>query len=270
MKILVCGDAMLDEYWKGEVERISPEAPVPVVRMSTNEARDGAAANVAANCRAMGAEVLTHFSPSGERVLKIRVIAKNQQVCRLDFDYPQEPVEHPGFAEKLAGCGIVIFSDYGKGALSNCGPLIDYARQTGKTVLVDPKGHDYEKYRNADLIKPNVHEMKELVGGWSTEEELTKKAFAFLDRAGIAALLLTRASEGMTLYEPDGKRTNIEAEAREVFDVSGAGDTAIAALACAMSRGYSLVDAAIYANKAAGLACERFGTAVITEAEVFQ
>jgi rfaE bifunctional protein kinase chain/domain len=296
MKILVCGDAMLDLYWFGDVHRISPEAPVPVVRMVRTEERAGAAANVARNCRSMGAEVtlisilgsdergrqlealLAHedirFLPCRSLVTtqKLRVIARSQQVARIDIDPEMisSALEEltAAYEREVGGCDIVLFSDYGKGALSGVSSLIALAKAAGKTVLVDPKGYDYERYRNADVVKPNLDEMRELVGGWKTEYELEQKARALRLDAGIGAVLLTRAADGMTLYTASGT-TSITAAAREVYDVSGAGDAAIAALAVALGRGMTVERAAPYANKAAGIAVGRFGTTVVTESEVF-
>jgi rfaE bifunctional protein kinase chain/domain len=263
-KIMVVGDSMLDRYWFGDVDRISPEAPVPVVKMSREEQRPGAAANVARNVEAMGGECVTIFGV-GRPIEKLRIIARNQQVTRVDFDHPQEPIEFlPGVDE----CGVVVFSDYGKGSLLGVKNLIRIAKDAKATVLVDPKGHEYERYRGADVIKPNLHEMKELVGGWSTEEQLWDKAEKLRREAGIGAILLTRADKGMSLFTEE-QILNIPAVAHEVYDVSGAGDTAIAALAVALSRGHSLLAAAQFANRASGIVVGRFGTAVATEDEVF-
>lgn len=266
-RILVCGDAMIDRYWFGTVERISPEAPVPVVKMGRAEDRHGAAANVTSNCMAMGARCDWIYSPSKDRVAKIRVIAKQQQVVRVDFDDPQEPIDSMQFEKTAALVDVIVFSDYGKGALANIRQLISIAKLFKRIVLVDPKGHDYHRYALADVIKPNLNEMRDMVGGWGSEDQLAAKAERLRQDSGVGAILLTRAAQGMTLF--DGSVTHIPCVAQEVFDVSGAGDTAIAALAVALTRGYSLVDAARYANKAAGIAVGRFGTSVVTESEVF-
>lgn len=264
--ILVCGDAMIDRYWFGEVRRISPEAPVPVVKMGRMEERQGAAANVAANCEAMGAKVRYLFSPS-PRVEKIRIIGKNQQVVRVDFDKPQQPITREWFEENIEGISTVVFSDYGKGALRDIADLIPIAKDKGFTVLIDPKGHDYARYQGADLVKPNLDEMREMVGGWGCEDELERKVSKLRQESNIQAILLTRAADGMTLFSD--QKTHIASTAMEVFDVSGAGDTAIAALAVGIERGLSLETAAVYANKAAGIAVGKFGTAVVHEHEVF-
>lgn len=262
--ILVCGDAMDDEYWFGDVSRISPEAPVPVVKILRKEYRPGAAANVAKNCEAMGAQVST---ATINVATKVRIIGKQQQVVRIDFDRTPSEDEvqemHRDFFERLPAATIVIFSDYGKGSLVRVAELIRFAKAAGKTILVDPKGHDYTKYKGADLIKPNQEEMKTMVGGWSNDEQLAAKA-SLIDMT----LLVTRGAEGMTLFK-DGSSYHYHALAKEVYDVSGAGDTTIAALAVALERGIPLEDAVPYANKAAGLVVGRFGTTVATEEEVF-
>lgn len=267
----MAGDAMIDRYWFGDVRRISPEAPVPVFAHGHEEERPGAAANVARNCEAMGAEVSTCFSPSLERVVKIRLIARSQQMTRIDFDSPQSPIALTDFTRCLeAGPDVVVLSDYGKGAFAkeSLPLMVGTARAAGAKVLVDPKGYDYRKYRGADVVKPNLEEMKELVGGWGSEYELEEKARALRQAAGIGAILLTRAGDGMTLYDEIGTYS-VAAEKHEVYDVSGAGDTAIAALAVALGRGMSLRQAVIVANRAAGIVVERFGTAVATKEEVF-
>lgn len=262
---------MLDRYVFGEVERISPEAPVPVLKVAREEERPGAAANVARNVKAMGAECQTLFSPDyerGKKVVKTRLVCKNQQMLRVDLDEPQAPVNAAGFQKRMQESRIIVFSDYGKGSLQEIASLIHQAKVCAKQVLVDPKGFDWTRYRGADVIKPNIYEMKELVGGWHTETQLSEKAHNLLVESGIGAILLTRADKGMTLYEKD-EETSIPAHAREVFDVSGAGDTAIAALACALHRGHPLADAARYANRAAGIVVQKFGTCIATEVEVF-
>lgn len=261
---MVLGDAMIDEYWTGEVSRISPEAPVPVLSVKKTERREGAAANVAANVRAMGCEVVTDFGQEAQ-VLKIRAIGRHQQMLRLDFDYPQTPISK---AVKFESGSIVIFSDYGKGALANIAALILRAKIAGCTVLVDPKGYDYERYRYADVVKPNLEEMRVMVGGWKDEADLTRKAQELRRRANIKAILLTRAAEGMTLYTDSGSH-HLPTEAQEVYDVTGAGDTAIAALACALARGHDLLSSCGFANRAAGIVVGRFGTAVASAEEVF-
>lgn len=268
--ILVAGDAMTDEYWMGEVSRISPEAPVPVVKVSDRIVRSGAAKNVVQNISAMGATVTGLYSRSydSDPIRKVRVVGRNQQVVRVDFDTPQAPIEREQYRWAMESAHMVILSDYAKGALANVADLISDARVAGKTILVDPKGNDYERYRGADVVKPNLDEMREMVGGWSSEARLATKAEELRRALQLRAILLTRAAAGITLFEEGGANT-IAAEAREVYDVTGAGDTAMAAFAVSLSRGNSMLAAARHANRAAGIAVTRFGTAIVTESEVF-
>ena len=270
MKILVCGDAMIDKYWHGEVTRISPEAPVPVVRITHAEVRGGAAANVAANCKAMGAQVETLYSKSIAQIEKIRLIGRGQHVVRIDFDNPQNPIDESAFYDLLKWAEIVVLIDYGKGAFNedNLPSLIAACMDRNVPVFIDPKGHDYTKYKGASMVKPNIDEMRELVGGWSTEDELEAKARFLMSRSHLGSILFTRAYQGMTLYQ-DNKTTHIKALAKHVVDVSGAGETAIAAFAVAFGRGLGMEVSAEYANKAAGIAVERFGTSIATRHEVF-
>lgn len=262
---------MVDEYWYGDVDRISPEAPVPVVRVIRKELRAGAAANVHANCVSLGCHEV--YSATLETARKIRVVGKSQQVVRIDFD--EEPLEEDvanlerRFKKFLLKVSIVLFSDYSKGSLTDVQSLIQQAKAAGKTVLVDPKGHDYTRYEGADLIKPNISEMREMVGGWRDVAQMNEKALSLRSAAKVGAILLTRAAEGMTLYEATGTLA-IPSTAQEVYDVTGAGDTAIAALAVALWKGGSLSSAAWYANKAAGIAVSHFGTVAVKEEEVFK
>lgn len=260
---------MTDVYWFGEVSRISPEAPVPIVRMVRDEVRPGAAANVAANCTAMGAIV---DLIGAEVAKKIRVVAKNQQVVRIDFDEEASPaaILHLGteFASRLPLADAVIFSDYGRKSLTNVKALIAQARLAGKPVYVDPKGLDYERYALADMVKPNQYELRELMGGWADQSQLEKKAELLRRQINVGAVLVTQALEGMTLVDEEGAH-HYPADAHEVYDVTGAGDTAIAAYAVASCMGCSPRLATSYANKAAGIVVGKFGTAVATEKEVF-
>lgn len=295
-RILVAGDAVQDTYWYADVSRISPEAPVPVARVEREETRPGAAANVARNCRAMGTEVTlccvlgrdeggetvrriieqegiqNAIVEGGKTIRKLRVIGRQQHIVRVDFDEPVNDASRAllstTFREAVRECDIVVFSDYGKGALDDIHLLIVAAKQAGKLVLVDPKGYDYAKYAGADLVKPNVHEMRALVGGWTSEAALAEKVAKLRFETNLSQILLTRAADGMSLFTAEGA-THFSAEAREVFDVTGAGDTAIAALAVALGRGIGLREAVRYANKAAGVAVQCFGTAVVSAEEVF-
>ena len=261
--ILVVGDAMRDVYWHGEVTRISPEAPVPVISVKRVEEREGAAANVAANVRAMGVPCFGYFGES-KRVEKIRLVVKGRQEYRVDFDHQQESLV--GLPDTTIP-PIVIFVDYGKGTLSNVQDLIREAKEAGSTVLVDPKGYDHSKYRGADVIKPNLDEMKVMVGGWKDEADLATKVEKIRRDADIGAVLLTRASDGMTIYTQSGAK-HFPAEGDEAVDVTGAGETAIAALGVGLHRGLSLEDSVRMANIAAGIKVRKFGPSVVSKEEI--
>jgi D-glycero-beta-D-manno-heptose-7-phosphate kinase len=297
--VLVVGDAMLDRYWFGAVERISPEAPVPVVRVEREEERLGGAANVALNVRSLGvqaalmsaigddregARMLGLLARAGVRarvttdprlrtIVKLRVIGRAQQLVRVDFDQAPPPTSlghlMEGFEQEVKGCEAVLFSDYGKGGLSQLPRMIELARAAGKPVLVDPKGNDYERYRGASVITPNRAELAQAVGGWSDEPTLHKRARALREQIGVGALLVTRAEEGMSLFDEQG-HLHVPTEAREVFDVTGAGDTVIATLAAMLAAGVELRTAVVHANKAAGIVVSRFGTASVTYEELFE
>ena len=268
-RVLVCGDAMSDIYYRGDCARISPEAPVPIVSVKSAETRPGGAANVAANVEAMGATVERIFGASPQRIQKIRLLARDHHIARIDFDYPQTPIEpDAAYLEAVARCDTVVFIDYGKGSLANISALLGYAHNLGRRTLIDPKGHDYARYRGATLIKPNKDEMRELVGGWDNQEQLDFKARQFLLQSGIESILLTQGDSGMTLYtrtethhEPAG---NIQP-----VDVSGAGEATIAAYAVALAKGHKAAECVKYASKAAALSCGMFGTVVCSEGEVF-
>ena len=299
-RVLVVGDVMLDRYWIGDVSRISPEAPVPVVRVSGEERRLGGAANVAWNCAALGArtrllsvvgadeegavlesllskegiEPRLHRDRSIQTTQKLRVIARQQrqQLLRVDFEVsPSREVLASKLAEfktSLKGCDVVILSDYGKGGLTHVAKMIAMARRAGKRVLVDPKGDDYSRYAGATIVTPNQKELREVVGTWKDERDLERRAQALRKRLRLQALLLTRGESGMTLFQ-DGTRMNFKTRAREVYDVSGAGDTVIAALGVMLAAGASLTDAVRTANRAAGIVVGKFGTAVATRKELF-
>jgi rfaE bifunctional protein kinase chain/domain len=299
-RVLVVGDVMLDRYWIGDVSRISPEAPVPVVLVSGEERRLGGAANVAWNCAALGArtrllsvvgadeeggvlenllrkegiEPRLHRDRSIQTTQKLRVIARQQrqQLLRVDFEVsPSREVLASKLAEfkaSLKGCDVVILSDYGKGGLTHVAKMIAMARRAGKAVLVDPKGDDYSRYGGATIVTPNQKELREVVGTWKDERDLERRAQALRKRLKLQALLLTRGESGMTLFR-DGNRMNFKTRAREVYDVSGAGDTVIAALGVMLAAGASLTDAVRAANRAAGIVVGKFGTAVATRKELF-
>jgi D-glycero-beta-D-manno-heptose-7-phosphate kinase len=296
----VVGDVMLDRYWYGDVSRISPEAPVPVVLVNEQreDVRLGGAANVAHNCAALGART-TLLSVVGnddagralERLLKkqgvvaelhrdrsirttekLRVIGRQQQLLRMDFERtPSREVlasKLTQYRAALPECDVVILSDYGKGGMTHIGQMIQLARRAKKRVLVDPKGDDYGRYKGASVITPNRAELREVVGTWQDEKDLSRRAEDLRRRLGLEALLVTRGDEGMTLFRP-GRKLHIKTEAREVFDVTGAGDTVIACVAVMLAAGASVEVAVKTANRAAGIVVGKLGTAVATYEEVF-
>jgi D-glycero-beta-D-manno-heptose-7-phosphate kinase len=296
-RLLVVGDVMLDRYWFGDVERISPEAPVPVVKIARAEERPGGAANVARNAAALGASTTLlsvtgdddaasvleklvrsesvrasfHRDASIATTVKLRVIGRQQQLLRIDFESPpsQEALASKlaDYRDLVAANEVVILSDYGKGALRHVTDMIEDARRQKKRVLVDPKGDEWDKYRGATLLTPNRGEFREVVGRWKSEADMTTRAQALRTRLGLEALLVTRSEEGMTLYDATGALT-IPAQAREVFDVSGAGDTVIATIGTLLASGASLADAVRIANEAAGIVVGKLGTAVVTPGEL--
>ena len=283
-RVLVTGDAMLDRYWFGDAERISPEAPVPVVRISRTEERLGGAANVAVNIASVGGRssllcVVGNDEPgrtlerfAREQGIKLRVVARQQQMLRCDFEsHPAEEVLNKHldkFRALLAEHDALILSDYGKGGLSHIVSMIAMARDAGIPVLIDPKGDDYSRYRGATMLTPNRSELRQVVGSWRTEEELTAKAQGLRAELGLKYLLLTRSEEGMTLYFEGGQIT-VPTQAREVYDVSGAGDTVIAILATMLATGMTVEEAVRTANRAAGVVVGKLGTATVSYEELF-
>ena len=295
--LLVVGDVMLDRYWFGDSDRISPEAPVPVVQVSKVDERLGGAANVARNVAALGAnttilgvigedeagsrigELLKQsgvnsqleVDPKVPTTVKLRVIARQQQLIRLDFEETpsQTALEQKlaRFEKALGTADVLVLSDYGKGALSQVAAMIEYARAHNKVILVDPKGEDYEKYRGATVITPNRSELRQVVGRWADEADLTQRAQELRRSLGIQALLLTRSEEGMSLFTDQGV-SHVRAQAREVFDVSGAGDTVIATLAVALAAQWPLDRAMALANRAGGIVVGKLGTATVTSEEL--
>lgn len=298
--VLVVGDLMLDQYWHGNSKRISPEAPVPVVHVRRNELRPGGASNVALNIRALGGQVnllgLTgvddnarklrqlleeqgiqcHFqqSPEHDTCVKLRVIAQHQQMIRLDFEDEFQPVNKAPllayYKEQLANTDIVVLSDYNKGTLSNVEALIKLAREQGKPVIVDPKGNNFDKYQGATLLTPNRSEFETVAGTFTDNEGLEKQGLALCQRLSLAALLVTRGEDGMTLLRQNGSTVHLPTHAREVFDVTGAGDTVVATLAAAMAVGVDKQKAMQLANIAAGLVVRKLGTASVTPKEIQQ
>jgi rfaE bifunctional protein kinase chain/domain len=296
-RVMVVGDVMLDRYWYGAVDRISPEAPVPVVRVTREEERSGGAANVAHNVAALGARasllsvvgaddashrleallsttgIQTYFArdPELKTTVKLRVIGRQQQLIRLDFENtPRGELlanQTTRLAELAPGCGALLFSDYGKGGLGHVADMIALARSLHIATLVDPKGSDYSSYRGATLITPNRAELQQVIGTWSDEADLHAKAQALRGTLQLDALLLTRSEEGMTLFDSAGA-LSIAAQAREVFDVTGAGDTVIAAMGTLMAAGLTARQALPWANKAGGIVVGKFGTASVSYQEL--
>ena len=297
-RVLVVGDAMLDRYWFGAVDRISPEAPVPVVRVNREEERLGGAANVALNVKTLGAQAtlltvvgddepartlkkllerqgvtaLLGSDPQLYTIVKLRVIGRSQQLIRIDFE--NQP-DHEVLAAMLGDYeralpehDAVLFSDYGKGGLTHIPRMIELARAAGKPVLIDPKGSDYSRYAGATVITPNRAELAQVIGPWSSEAQLHERAQKLRTEHRLEGLLLTRSEEGMSLFDAAG-HAQVPAQAREVFDVTGAGDTVIATLAAMLACGHSLREAMPVANRAGGIVVGKFGTASVSYEELF-
>jgi len=297
--VLVVGDVMLDRYWYGDASRISPEAPVPVLLYREEEFRLGGAANVAANCAALGAATqllsVVGRDDAGARLVKLlkekkvrpslhgdarvhttqklRLIARRQQLLRVDMERaPSTEVLASKLAEfrtALKDCDVVLLSDYGKGGLKHIETMIREARRAKKPVLVDPKGDDYARYKGATLLTPNLAELRVVVGSWKDEKDLAARAHSLREKLGLGALLLTRGENGMSLYKKHRKTFQVKAEKREVSDVTGAGDTVIATLAVMLAAGESLESAVRLANRAGGIKVTKFGTAEVTLDELF-
>lgn len=297
-RVLVVGDVMLDRYWHGGTSRISPEAPVPVVRVEEADDRPGGAANVALNIAALGAQaslaglvggddnatlletclhasnVSTHFQRSADipTITKLRIMSRNQQLLRLDFEERLDGVDTStliGDVERvLPECDVVILSDYGKGTLSQVQTLIGLARAQGKRVLIDPKGQDFNKYAGASLITPNLAEFEAVVGHCANDAELAQRGEALRAELDLEALLVTRSEKGMTLIRAGQAPLHLPTRAQEVFDVTGAGDTVIGLMGLALAAGYALPEAMMLANLGAGLVVAKPGTATLSIAEL--
>lgn len=297
VRLLVVGDVMLDRYWFGDVSRISPEAPVPVVKVEREENRLGGAANVARNAAALGARTALlsvvgdddagrtlqrlldegqisaglHVDRDIDTIVKLRVIGRQQQLLRIDFETPPSheilQAKLAEYERRVADADVVLLSDYGKGGLTHISEMIRIARAAGKPVLVDPKGDDWAKYAGATVITPNRSELKQVVGSWHSDEELASKARALREQLGLAALLVTRSEEGMTLFAAD-ETHHQPTVAREVYDVSGAGDTVIATLAVMHGAGADWAEAVRMATLAAGIVVGKLGTAVVSREEL--
>ena len=304
-KVLVVGDVMLDRYWSGSATRVSPEAPVPVVRVEEEEQRAGGAGNVAFNIAALGGsatllgvvgndstgdEIEKLLEGSGvdcdlihskewQTVSKLRILSRHQQLLRADFESnnrdknnPNDPIFLSQLEDKLSqhikDAGTVILSDYGKGTLDNIQKLIAIAKKHGKPVLIDPKGQDYSRYSGATLITPNLSELQAVVGNIANEEELVEKAENLRQKLNLTALLVTRSEDGMTLLQENFPPMHLPTHARDVYDVTGAGDTVIAVLATSLSSSMGMPDATRLANLAAGLVVGKVGTATTNSTEL--
>jgi rfaE bifunctional protein kinase chain/domain len=291
IRVLVVGDVMLDRYWFGDVSRISPEAPVPVVAVDNREERAGGAANVARNVAALGANCLLlsvigndeagtrladildqsgiqhrlNVDPETGTTVKLRVMSRNQQLIRLDFETrPSHEILTrclDDYRELVSDSDIVILSDYGKGGLTHIADMVAIARQANVPVVIDPKGRDFSRYRGASMVTPNTKELEAAVREWQSDEELDALAFDLLRQLEVERLLLTRSEKGLSLYHRDGTVLHSQARAREVFDVTGAGDTVIAVVATALGAGATEEEALRIGNTAAGIVVGKLGTA---------
>jgi len=297
-RVLVVGDVMLDRYWHGATSRISPEAPVPVVKVGNAEDSPGGAGNVALNLAALGAAatlvglvgldeageeletrlraagVLCDFEKVADKptITKLRIVSRHQQLIRLDFeeafDISSAQAVNAKVAALLDGTDVVIVSDYNKGALAAVSALITQARKQGVRVLVDPKGEDFTKYRGATLLTPNLHEFEQVMGACKSEEDLVAKGRLLIKELELEALLVTRGEHGMSLIRANEAELHIPARARDVFDVTGAGDTVISVLGAALAAGAGLPEAVALSNIAAGLAVTRVGTVAVSGPEL--
>ncbi len=296
--VLVVGDVMLDRYWYGPTSRISPEAPVPVVKVDTVEERPGGAANVAMNIASLGAgsrlvgltgaddaaralnaalsgvnvqcdfvAVSTHPT-----ITKLRILSRNQQLIRLDFEEGFEGVDpeplHQRIRQALPESGALVLSDYAKGALASVETIIQIAREAKVPVLVDPKGTDFERYRGATILTPNLSEFEAVVGKCKDEAEIVERGMALMATFELSALLVTRSENGMTLLQPGKKPFHLPTQAQEVYDVTGAGDTVIGVLAAALAAGNTLEESCFLANAAAGVVVGKLGTSTVSPVEL--
>lgn len=297
-KVTVVGDVMLDSYWKGSSNRISPEAPVPVVRVKDKEERAGGAANVAINIASLGApcnlvgivgedknaEILEKIvrnhkispdfilSKDHPTITKLRVLSRNQQLLRLDmedsfFDIDEKMILD-AFSKSINDSKVIIFSDYGKGSLASVQKMISIANEKNIPCLIDPKGTDFEKYSGATLLTPNMSEFEAVVGKVKNDEDLEQKALGLIKKFNLKMLLVTRSEDGMSLIRPNMKPVHLPTYAREVYDVTGAGDTVIGTLATCLAHGHDIVTACEYANCAAGIVVGKMGTSTVTPFEL--
>lgn len=297
-RLVIVGDVMLDRYWQGSTNRISPEAPVPVVKVETDEFRAGGAGNVALNAATLGTQtelvalvgrdeaaqrlreqlegggVLCHLleAPQHPTITKLRIISRHQQLIRLDFEDNFALLESAGmeqaFAATLPGAGAVVLSDYGKGTLAQVGSMIQMARERGVAVVVDPKGTDFGRYRGATVITPNMSEFEAVVGHCADEASLRTRGEALREAHDLGAVLITRSERGVTLLQKGQPALDLPTRARDVFDVTGAGDTVVAVLGAGLACGLSLPEATALANVAAGIVVGKLGTATVSLEEL--
>jgi len=299
-RVLVAGDVMLDRYWSGSSNRISPEAPVPVVNVHDCVDRAGGAANVALNIASLGASVTlagivgndeaatilsrllddkgisqTFVSQDNYKTItKLRVLSRHQQLIRLDFEETSVDLDTDDFnqavLEHIAQFDVVVLSDYNKGSLNQAQEIIKVARKAGVSVLVDPKGHDFEKYRGADLLTPNLSEFEAIVSACTSDDDLLNKAEQLRKTLELKSLLVTRSERGMTLVQQENESVTVPTKAREVYDVTGAGDTVIGVLAASIAAGSDTESAVVLANIAAGIVVGRLGAACVNSDELKQ
>ena len=300
VKVLVIGDAMLDQYWFGETYRLSPEAPVPIINVLKQEERLGGAANVALNVSSLGAQVsllsvigvddnatklrdiviknkinpLFIQNSRCSTIVKLRIIGRQQQMLRCDFEssplnYDLNDSLTDIIKKNIQRFDVLVLSDYGKGVLNKAKDIIKISNDYNIPVFVDPKGNDYSRYEGATVITPNKAELKIIIGDWSSENDLSSKAQNLRKKLKLKYLLLTRSEEGMTLYSDKGQ-LSIPTVAREVFDVSGAGDTVISTLATLFAAGLPFIESVKISNQAAGIIVGKFGTSPILYSDIFQ
>lgn len=298
-QVLVVGDVMLDRYWHGPTARISPEAPVPVVKVEQIEERPGGAANVALNVSALGGKVnliglvgideaanilvktlksvhvTTDFVsvPNFPTITKLRVLSRHQQLLRLDFEEGFGGIDSTEILEKMHSSltrqqSVVILSDYNKGSLADVQKMIQLAKKFNALVLVDPKGSEFEKYRGATLLTPNLTEFEAVVGKCHSDNELVEHGLALIKEFDLEALLVTRSEHGMTLLREGQEPLHLPTQAQEVYDVTGAGDTVISVLASSLAAGSSFEQACALANAAAGVVVGKIGTSTVNTIEL--
>jgi len=297
-RVLVIGDIMLDRYWFGGVERISPEAPVPVVLVDEVENRLGGAGNVALNITSLGGRCtligIVGDDKAGDDVIEIasnagvtpsvikdksmptcikqRIISRNQQLLRADFESSPSEAMYPllerEFSKLVSNHDAIVLSDYGKGTLQRVQKLISIAIDRNVPVLVDPKGSDFSRYRGASLITPNLKEFEQVSGEVVSDEDLAKKARAIIQDNDLQALLVTLSEKGMKLFQANENTIHRSARSQEVFDVSGAGDTVIAAMALCMASKLDMSKSLMIANNAAGVVVSKIGTATVDPSEL--